>query len=205
LWALIHDARQRTTFYPDAHAVMPSVTNTNHAAIMTATYAEANGIVGNWFWEREPGIPPTSSEFARLLQVETLFTVIEKDRPGLTTAALFGKSRLVDLFAAVPRHQRPPDVLWGDVASETEMPDAHGSFGSDQRTMDELLRTIAMHDPDLMFAALGDVDRTAHSFGPDSNEARKAVLEADRQIRRLVSWCCWRDRIVSSAIPSIRG
>jgi hypothetical protein len=186
LWALGHGGKDHATFYPDARAVMPSVTNTNHAAIMTAAYAGAHGIVGNALSDRQPGHLPASSEFARFLEVETLFTVIENDRPALVTAGLFGKSRLVNLFADVPRQQRRPDVLWGDALTETEPFDARAGFGSDQRTMDEVLRTIAVHDPQFMFAALPDVDRTGHLCGPDAQETRKAVLEADRQLRRLI-------------------
>jgi len=50
------------------------------------------------------------------------------------------------------------------------------------------LRTITLRDPDFLFVALPDFDRTAHLFGPDSNQARRAALEADRQIGRLVAF-----------------
>ncbi|HVN84105.1 MAG TPA: alkaline phosphatase family protein [Candidatus Binatia bacterium] len=185
LWGLAHGASGHATFYPDGRSVIPSVTNTNHAAVMTAAYAEAHGVVGNAFWERKPGRAPTGSESARFLQVETLFTVIEHERPELRTAGLFGKSRLAGLFRKA-RHQLPPDHLWGDVITETESFDARAGFASDQRTMDEVLRTLTLEAPNFMFAALPDVDRTSHMFGPDSHEARRALLEADRQVSRLV-------------------
>jgi len=41
-------------------------------------------------------------------------------------------------------------------------------------------------DPDLLFVALPDVDRTEHQFGPASFEARRAILAADNEIGRLV-------------------
>jgi hypothetical protein len=53
--------------------------------------------------------------------------------------------------------------------------------------MDVVLRVLARQPPDFMFVGLADVDRTSHLFGPDSHEARRAVLEADRQVARLVS------------------
>jgi hypothetical protein len=186
LFALARGGAHRTTFYPEGRAVMPTVTNTNHAAVVTGTYAAAHGIVGNVFWTDDPGRPLGRAEQARHLQVETLFTVVERERPRLVTGALLGKSRLVGLFSATGR-QRRPDVLWGDVATETEAVDPRAGFASDQRTMDETLRTIAALDPDLLLVALPDVDRTAHLFGPDSQAARKALLEADRQIERLVA------------------
>ena len=182
LWGLAHG---HATFYPDGRSAMPSVTNTNHAALMTAAYAGANGIVGNSFWERKPGVGSVGTEQARYLEVETLFTVIEREQPALTTAGVFGKSRLTGFFQRAA-NQLPPDILWGDVATETETPDARSGFASDQRTMDEVVRVVTLQHPDFMFAALPDVDRTSHMYGPDSHEARRALLEMDRQVGRLL-------------------
>ncbi|HSV05969.1 MAG TPA: ectonucleotide pyrophosphatase/phosphodiesterase [Candidatus Binatus sp.] len=184
LWQLATAPDARGAFYPHAQAIMPSVTNPNHAAVMTGTYAEAHGIVGNLLWNRTSGTP-TRSEGADL-EVETLYTVVEKERPSLTTAGVFGKARLVSLFGNVPGRQHRPDVLWGDPESEEEPIDPRAGFASDERTMNEALRVITERDPDLLFVALPDVDRTAHLFGPASNQARRAVLEADRQLGRLV-------------------
>src|SRR5262249_42365515 len=147
----------------------------------TGTYAAAHGIVGNVLWDRVAGAP-AGSEDARNLEVETLFTVIKKERPSLTTAALFGKARLVSFFTQAAGLQRRPDVLWGDAQTEEEPIDPRTGFASDERTMDETLRVLTEHEPDLLFVGLPDVDRTAHVFGPASNEARRAVLEADRQL-----------------------
>ena len=58
---------------------------------------------------------------ASLLDVETLFTVIETDRPTLVTMGIFGKPKLARLFAAVPERQQAPDVLWsGEDAAERD-------------------------------------------------------------------------------------
>jgi predicted AlkP superfamily pyrophosphatase or phosphodiesterase len=184
LWQLATRPDARGAFYPHAQAIMPSVTNPNHAAVMTGTYAAAHGIVGNLLWDRVSESPARSD--GNNLEVETLFTVVEKERPALTTAGVFGKARLVALFGNVSGRQRGPDVLWGDPQSEDEAIDPRTGFASDERTMSEALRVIAARDPDLLFVALPDVDRTAHIFGPLSNQARRAVLEADRQLGRLV-------------------
>lgn len=186
LWALAHSQGDHATYYPGAHAVIPSVTNTNYTALLTASYPAANGIIGNRMSDRVAGHASFPSEFARYLQVETIFTVAERERPELKTAALFGKSRLVGLFTAVPGVQASPDVLWGDVQTETEGIDAKIGFASDHRTMDEAVRTVALDDPDVLFVALPDVDRTEHVFGVDSPEARRAILRADEEIRRLI-------------------
>ena len=187
LWKLSHGTGDRATYYARGRAVMPTVTNTNHAALLTASYPAANGILGNRLWDRVQGHAPEGSEFARFLEVETLFTVVERERPRLTTAALFGKSRLVGLFDRVEGRQERPDILWGDVETETETFDAKTGFGSDRRTMNEALKTLAHDDPDLLIVALPDVDRTEHLFGPDSPEARRARMAADREIERFIA------------------
>jgi hypothetical protein len=192
LWALAHDPKHGT-YYPAGRSVLPTVTLTNHAAVMTGATTRAHGITGNSLWERVPGGTAVPSEQSSLLEAETLFTVIEKDHPRLVTAAIFGKSHLVGLFSDAAGQHRP-DILWGDPQSETEPFDERVGYGSDARTMDEALRTIAASDPALMFVALPDVDRTSHVAGPDSNEARKALLEADRQVRRLVKFLQSRER-----------
>src|SRR6266481_8267297 len=70
LWHLIHGGRERATFYPQGRAVMPTVTNTNHASLMTAAYAAAHGIIGNNLWDRTPNHPPEPSEQPGNLEVE---------------------------------------------------------------------------------------------------------------------------------------
>jgi arylsulfatase A-like enzyme len=52
--------------------------------------------------------------------------------------------------------------------------------------MDAVLESLARRPFDLLFVALPDVDRSSHTFGPASHQARKALLEADRQVLRLV-------------------
>jgi arylsulfatase A-like enzyme len=66
--------------------------------------------------------------------------------------------------------------------------------------MNEVLRVLAASDPAFVLTALPDVDRTAHLFGPDSQEAWRALLEADRQIERLVGFLkargTWADTVL---------
>jgi arylsulfatase A-like enzyme len=185
LWSLGHDGKERATFYTHAAAAMPSVTNANHASIATGLFPAAHGIVGNHWWD---GIePPVERDLdaSSLVEAETIFTVACRASPSVATAAVFGKWKLAELFGATSR-QCAPTHLWGDVASQHELPDPRTGPGSDERTMDEVLRTISFDDPRFVFVALGDVDRVSHVYGPKGHEARKAILEADRQLRRLV-------------------
>src|SRR5262249_16166814 len=185
LWALAHGHGGSATFYPNGRAVMPTVTNTNHASILTGTYRAAHGIVGNEIPNRDGG-EPIATERGDFLEVETLFTVIEHDRPGIVTAAFFGKARLAGFFAAEPGRQRRPDFLWGDPETESEPIDPERGFRSDARRLDAAPESLAAEAPAFLLVAPPDVDRTAHVFGPSSVQARRAELEADRQFGRLV-------------------
>ncbi|MEA2626449.1 MAG: hypothetical protein QOD06_2494 [Candidatus Binatota bacterium] len=187
LWDLTHGHEERATFYSNARAVMPAVTNTNHVSIMTGVYAVAHGIVGNHYWERQG--PPAGKPLDRseLVEVDTLFTAFARARSEATSAGVFGKWKLADLFGA-SEGQHAPNHLWADLEADRDVVAAGAALDSDQRTMNEALRTIAALDPALLFVALGDVDRREHAYGPDSQEARKAILQADREIERLVTF-----------------
>ncbi len=199
LWQLVHGGKDRACFYPRARAVMPTLTNPNHVSIATGSYPAAHAISANYYWERGEKLERGFLDQASAIEVETLFTVIGRTQPKLRTAAVFGKWKLADLFSA-SKAQLAPTHLWGDLQADRDVPDARAGLSSDERTMDEVLRTISGHDPRLLFVNLGDVDRLSHIFGPASNEARKGILEADRQIGRLVRFLkarkLWTDAVL---------
>jgi hypothetical protein len=181
------DALSKTdhaTRWRDGRAVMPSVTNANHAALLTGTYPEANGITGNYFWSREGA--PRSQPLNRPeeIDVETIFTIAEHERPALVTASITGKAKLERLFAAAPPFQLAPDYHWSDAALG-EFP-IDGRFGTDERTMTEALRVFDRTNPDFLFIALPEVDLVSHAAGPASPEARRAIAGADRLVGLLV-------------------
>jgi hypothetical protein len=169
-----------------AFAVMPTRTDPNHASLLTGVWSDGHGITGNAYWTRELGAPPRKMDDPSLLDVETLFTVIETDRPTLVTMGIFGKPKLARLFAAVPERQQAPDVLWsGEDAAERDR-DPATRYATDDAAMRTLLERAAATEPDLAVVNLADVDRAAHGFGPASAEAHAAVRATDGVIGRLL-------------------
>lgn len=79
----------------------------------------------------------------------------------------------------------PEEALFGhDAAAE---PASGSGYTLDARVMDIVLDLEAEpDDPDFTFVNLGGVDGMQHLFGAKSPEGRVAVLEADRNIGRLV-------------------
>jgi predicted AlkP superfamily pyrophosphatase or phosphodiesterase len=185
LWELIYGGKERATFYPQARAVMPTTTNVNHVSLMTGTYPAAHGVTGNYYWDRRDRGVSMPLDHAELIEVETLFTVIEKEKKAWVSAGIFGKQKLVNLFRA-GESQLHPDHLWSDIEWLADLRTWLTSSSVDGRIMDEVLRIIAQEGPRLLFVSLPTVDFLSHHFGPDSHEARGGILKADHQIGRLV-------------------
>lgn len=206
------DASARTTVYGAARAVMVSQTNANHTAMMTGAYGATNGIVANNAYDRTAN-QPIELERPELIRVDTLFDVLRREMPHLTTAAVLGKAKLRSLFdctntggvctsdlatnpeGAPVTHVRP-DYLRGAV----ELPATPGpgdcpaepASGSgvalDDCIMDLVIELSATEDPDFVFVNLGNVDAFQHVSGPNSPAADAAVLAADTEIGRLVQY-----------------
>ena len=92
-----------------ADAVMPTRTNPNHASLLTGAQPSAHGVTGNYYWD---GIAEREMGDAALLDVETIFTAIERQRPALTTVTAFAKGKLRHLFGPSPGRQSGPDFAW---------------------------------------------------------------------------------------------
>lgn len=157
----------------DARAAMPTRTNSSHMTLLTGVLPESHGITGNAYWDRRSGSPELL-EAASLVEIPTLFTVVETTRPDLVTIAAFSKAKLGRLFAGVPGRQQAPDVLWTP----------EGEAASDAETMTAFLAAAADREPDLAAINLSEVDRTAHARGPDATE--DARRHADAALGRLL-------------------
>jgi hypothetical protein len=158
-----------------ARAVMPTRTNANHASLLTGVFADVHGITGNWYGtghaERELDAP-------ELLDVETLFTTLARERPEARTVAAFAKGKLRRLFGAAPG-QRAPTRSWSPPRSEVYA-------ARDAETMAGFRALVAEAEPALGVVALADVDGAGHAHGPASAAYATAVAAADEQIGLLV-------------------
>jgi hypothetical protein len=172
-----------------ARAVLPTRTNPNHASLLTGAHPDAHGIVGNKYWDagREALRPLDGPQ---LLEMETLFTTLAAERPGLRTAGFFSKAKLRHLFSAAPGRQAAPTLAWNP--SEEDLDDA--------RVIAAASVLLAAEPADLAVVTIADIDRTSHHFGPASPEAQGAVRRVDallaELLRTMAARASWRRTLV---------
>jgi hypothetical protein len=172
----------------EALATMPTRTNSSHVTLLTGALPESHGVTGNGYWDRTAREPKPLDD-AVLIEMETLFTTAAAARPARVTAASLSKAKLGKLFAAVPRRQHAPDVLWVPEQSE---PAGHVGVANDGETMNGFLSAIATREPDLAVVNLSEVDRTAHAQGKAATaDARR---HADTAVGKLIDDLRAQDR-----------
>jgi hypothetical protein len=148
-------------YYPESRGVMVAETLPNHMSMVTGQYADRTGIVGNNFPDPETG-EVVGVGAPEQLQADSLFTLVEKQCPQLTTAAVTSKD---DLFTIL-QHDRTgdgePDVdsNFANLDDPTFIPGL--GLTPDERTIMEATRVSQELDPDFMFVNLGSVDRVGH-------------------------------------------
>jgi len=167
-----------------ASAVMPTRTNPNHASLLTGVQPSAHGITGNYYWD---GTAEREMGEASLLEVETIFTAVERQRPALTTVTAFAKGKLRHLFGMRPGRQTGPDFAW-------RPPNEDVYAATDDETMDGYRLLVGRYHPAFSIVALAGVDATGHGAGPDSDAYRNAVTNADRLIGLLIDDLVRTDR-----------
>jgi hypothetical protein len=185
LFGLRAEEPERTTVL-EARAVMPTRTNPNHVTLLTGVTAGVHGITGNAWWSGRPSDPPAKLDTADLIEVETLFTVLESEGSSRRTAGVFAKPKLARLFAAVPGRQRAPDVLWSAEQLPASRRDPASGYAADADVIEAALAAFADAEPDLAILNLADVDRTGHGRGPDGPEYLAAIAGADAALGRLI-------------------
>lgn len=200
LFGLLAEEPERTSLFRVARAVMPARTNPNHVSLLTGAYADAHGITGNAYWSRAPDAAPAKLDAAALIEVETLFTVVESTAPALETLAVVAKPKLARLLGAAAGRQHAPDRVWSPERLPAAARDPATGYSTDADTMSAVLALAAEREPDLTLVNLSDVDRTGHGRGPDGPEYAAAVAGADVALGRLVDELRQRGRWARSVL-----
>lgn len=170
------------TSFAAARAITVAETIPNHVAMMSGVWPARSGVPANSVWDpalgevRDLGLPSD-------LLVPTVLDRLPAEL-GLATASVLSKDYLFGVFGTRATHRWTPEPM---LPITNHAPDVF--------TMDALVRVIDDHDPALVFANLGDVDRFGHAdlTGSSVRLLRTlALIDTDAQLARFVAHLRWR-------------
>jgi hypothetical protein len=180
--------------FTKAEAVMPTKTQVNHITIVSGSYAENIGIVGNYVFDtsKKGALFFQTYDFPwrnpSLIKADTIFKAMERENPDYTSAVVAGKN-----YVGTP--------IWADYqsgpayTSETanklginKFPEIMLWDSPDDWVMDNALLVLEEVDPDIMLIHLPFLDPVQHSFGHGSMESWATLAWADYQIGRLLEY-----------------
>jgi phosphonoacetate hydrolase len=169
-------------FYKHIKSVLPSVTNVNHASIITGSFPVNHGITGNYYYDVETN---TESFVDRpeFLQSKTLFEIYHSK--GLTTALLAVKGKVLQVFGNkidIGVNAEDPDQELLD-GLQLQAPPAVSSADANYWLLNACLQVIIQKDPDMIYCTTNDY--MMHNYSPDSEESINHVKMLDYWIGRL--------------------
>lgn len=172
---------KRQGFAKEVLAAVPTVTNVNHACILSGDFPEQTRLVGNCYYCRATGKQGFIEE-ASFMQSPTVFDAYRN--AGGKTALLTVKGKVLDVFGAAVDFglsaQAPSVALlerWG-----LEPPPPLQSVEASQWIFEAALRCAQVDKPDFIYSTTNDY--IFHHHAPESAPARQQIRQIDD--------CLWR-------------
>jgi arylsulfatase A-like enzyme len=158
--------RDESAWFTNAHySQVPTETAPGHATLLTGQPPARTGIVGN-DWGNDRLLVPTIGD--RLKEKNPLSIVI----------AISGKERSSRMMAGAKADLTSWYYLKSDAAVERAAEHAM------------LERNVGEDDvPDLVAISFSATDRVGHRYGPDSSDMAENLLELDKTVGNLLSFC----------------
>ncbi|RRK09964.1 phosphodiesterase [Lactiplantibacillus garii] len=157
----------------------PTVTNVNHARILTGAFPAENGINGNGFFNRQTG-EQTFIESPAYLNAPTIFTRLAHAQRS--SALLTVKGKIDQVFGQNATYrinaERPDEELLKKISAP--LPPDISSLNSGGWVVQTAKRLIAAKSPDFVYATTNDY--VMHHFGPDTPEAQAFIRQIDDQV-----------------------
>ena len=169
-------------FYKIVKASIPSVTNVNHATILSGKFPCDHGMVGNYFYNKETGEQGfiESSDF---IKTDTILEIMHNQ--GASTALLTVKGKILEVFGKGVDFrisvQNPSEVLvrYLDMPS----PPPVGSLEANGWIMEACYRLLKKNNPDIVYCTTNDY--MMHNYAPDTKEAILQMEEIDNWIGKI--------------------
>lgn len=172
-------ATQGGNFVKTVTAQLPSVTNVNHARILTGADPVDNGINGNIFFDPQTG-NKTFIESARYLNVPTIFNRLSAVKR--TSALLTVKGKIDQVFGDGATYRLNAEAIDQTLltAINAPLPPAIDSLTSGRWVVEAARALIAAKSPDFVYAATNDY--VMHHFAPTSSQAHDFIRGIDEQL-----------------------
>lgn len=171
-------------FVKTVRCALPSVTNVNHACLLSGKWPEDTGVSGNYFYEPETGREGYIEERG-YMKAKTILQRCQE--LGGTTALLAVKGKVVGVYGDGAdigiSAESPDETLLKRCCIETP-PDIN-SVDSTRWVMKAAYDCIRSDDPDIVYCTT--TDSIFHHFGPDSAEAKEQITAVDEYIERISS------------------
>lgn len=187
--------------------VLPAVTCSAQATLLTGLTPAQHGIVGNGWYFRDLGEIHLWRQHNRLVGGEKLWETARRARPGYTAANIcwwYAMGATTDI-TVTPRPiyhadgRKSPDCYVRPPALHDELTAALGEFplfqywgptaalASSEWVVGAARKVLAEKRPDLLLVYVPHLDYDLQRFGPSSPQAAKAAADVDRALAPLLA------------------
>lgn len=172
----------KSGFCKGVKGAMPSVTNVNHATILSGEFPCEHGMVGNYFYDRVSG-QQGFIECADFFKGDTILNIMHQK--GASTALLTVKGKVLEVFGKGVDFgisvQDPKDILIRYL--EMPPPPPVGSLEANGWILKACYRLLKKNNPDVVYCTTNDY--MMHNYGPETEVAIKQMKEIDRWIGKI--------------------
>ncbi len=188
------DALGRSAWAGVCLAVVPTVTNVNHASILTGAFPSLHGITSNWYRDRSTG-ESRYMELSKDVLTETVFQKLARE--DRKTALLTGKDKLCRLLAmgtwlSASAENAPPWLV--DLVGPPP-----GLYTAEVNLwlLDAVLALLSSY-PELDFIYATTTDYVTHMFAPEDEEAQRHFSQLDQRIGALAERLEGRNLVITA-------
>ncbi|MCY3000930.1 MAG: alkaline phosphatase family protein [Planctomycetota bacterium] len=188
-------------------AILPAVTCSAQATLLTGRMPNVHGAVGNGWFDRESGEVSFWRQSNALVGARKLYEVARERDPQFTCAKLFwwwNMGAAVD-WSITPRPFYPADgrkllAVYGQPTSfPAQIERELGPFpffdfwgpksgiASSRWIADVAVRTLELHKPSLTLVYLPHLDYSHQQDGPESERGQRALAEVDAEVAKIVA------------------
>ncbi|MBQ9319804.1 MAG: alkaline phosphatase family protein [Acidaminococcaceae bacterium] len=175
----IHQLAGKYGFAKTVKAVVPTVTNVNHASILSGQFPSVTGMVGNYYYNPVTGEEGFIEEKG-FMKAETLLQAYRCC--GYKTAFLTVKGKLLGVYGHAADIGISVQTPERDLLERLglPMPPAIDSLESSRWIVDAALACIRKEDPALVYCTTNDYE--FHHYGPEAAEAQQQIRQIDEAV-----------------------